>query len=428
MPAAKDTKLYDLLGVAPTASDDEIRKAFKRAAIRTHPDRNPGDPTAEQTFKEINNAYEVLTDAKKRKIYDEYGQEGLEAGGNPDAGAGGFFGFGGGRRGPQRTQNVPFSLSVGLEDLYNGKTARLKISRKRVCVDCAGKGTTKPGVDATCGKCRGSGQSMRMIRQGNMVQQFVGPCDGCRGTGSVLRPEDACTGCKGTKTVPVTKEIEVVVTRGMRAGQQIVFPGEADEAPDVEPGDVIVTLTLESDEVRARKRKTPPSPLRPMFSLMGDSVTNLLLEREIELIEALGGWTYTFEHYDGRLVTVVSPANAAANTGDLVIVPGEGMPKVGDPAHRGDLYIKLRVRMPRDVSPALLAALRPLLPAPAPAPELPAGVDPEVVEAGQFSAAVAKRLQEQQEEDEAAIQAQEEELAHAHGRGHGGAGPQCAQM
>jgi DnaJ family protein A protein 2 len=420
----KETKLYDLLEVSPTATEDEIKKAFRKAAVKYHPDRNPGNEEAEHKFKEINNAYEILLDKRKRQLYDQLGQEGLEAGGPPGGGFG-FPGFGGGRHGPPRTEDVPFKLGVGLEDLYNGKTVRIKVTRKRTCVECLGRGTKDPKIEGgPCKTCSGQGRIVKMLRMGNMVQQMVSDCGACHGTGEApIKPEDACTMCRGQKTLAQPKELEVNMRPGMRPGQRIVFHGEADEAPGAEAGDVVVTLVLEPEEVRARKRREPASALRPAFALMGDSLTNLVVEREIELVEALLGWSYTFEHFDGRVVTVMSPENAPTSTGDLIVVPGEGMPKVGNPTQRGDLYLKMKVRMPRDLSPDVRAQLQALLPAPAPAPAAAARPDATVVEGGVFSQAAARRLEQQQQEDEAAVQMQEEE----EGRGQQGPGVQCAQ-
>ncbi|GIQ89733.1 hypothetical protein KIPB_012285, partial [Kipferlia bialata] len=186
----RDTKLYDLLGVAPGSSDRDIKKAYRKLALKYHPDRNPGH---EDEFKKVSAAYEVLSDEEKRKMYDEYGEDGLKGGmGGMDGGSifdvlfGGMGGMGGGRRrgptGPRKGRDAVREMAVGLEDFYNGRTRRLAISRSRKCSGCDGSGGTKPGAAHSCDTCHGQGVRVVVQRMGMMVQQMQMKCDVCSGT------------------------------------------------------------------------------------------------------------------------------------------------------------------------------------------------------------------------------------------------------
>jgi DnaJ family protein A protein 2 len=168
--ASTDTKLYELLGVEKTADEASIKKAFRKAALQHHPDRGGNA----DTFKEVNKAYEVLSDPEKRKIYDQYGEEGLKEGGGGGVDPsdifsqffGGGFGGGGGRqqRKPTKTPDVQHQLALSLQDFYRGRTKKLKVQRQVLCKTCSGKGSQKEGATQTCTGCRGQGIRMVMHR------------------------------------------------------------------------------------------------------------------------------------------------------------------------------------------------------------------------------------------------------------------------
>ena len=216
----KDTKLYDLLNVSPAAEDNEIRKAYYKLAKIHHPDKAQDvnaeeKEKAEEKFKEIKFAYEVLTDKSKREVYDRYGLEGLKdgvggtefedifshlfggfggGGGNPFFPFGDLFGGGGGRGRPQRrrTQNMAYPLKVTLEDLYNGLTKNIEFERSVLCSGCEGSGGKK-GASATCKACSGRGFTIQYKQLGpGMVQQVQGVCRECSGEGEVINEKDRC--------------------------------------------------------------------------------------------------------------------------------------------------------------------------------------------------------------------------------------------
>lgn len=243
-------KYYELLGVSQDASKDEIKKAYRKLAIKLHPDKG-GD---EEKFKEVTRAFEVLSDDEKRRVYDQYGeeglsQEGMSGGMNAEDIFEAFFGgglFGGSRsrsRGPRKGEDVVHSLKVTLNDLYNGKTSKLALNRHRICPSCDGKGTTQPNSITKCKTCNGQGVRVQIRQIGpGMVQQMQSVCPDCSGSGESIREKDKCSKCKGQKVVKERKVLEVYIEPGTEHGQKLVFSGEADEEPGTVPGDVIVVV------------------------------------------------------------------------------------------------------------------------------------------------------------------------------------------
>lgn len=345
-----NSKFYELLGVSKTADASEIKKAFRKAAMTHHPDKG-GDI---EKFKEVSKAYEVLSDPEKRGIYDEMGEEGLEGGGGGGAAdIFDLFGMGGGgprRRGKQKGDDVPFPLKVSMEDMYNGATKKLRLTKNTVCKVCKGKGGSKV---TQCTTCRGSGVrvALRPIGPG-MVQQMQMPCNPCGGQGEIIAEKEKCKKCKGDKTLKEKKTLEVQIVKGMRKGQHIVFAGEADEEPNVETGDVVVIIEEKEHEHFTRK---------------GD---HLFIKKTITLVEALCGFEITIDHLDNRRLKIKSDANTVIKPGDFRIIKDEGMPQYRNPTQHGNLYIEFDVTFPApgQLNAKAKAELRKLLPAPAPQP------------------------------------------------------------
>jgi DnaJ family protein A protein 2 len=332
----QDNKLYDVLGVDRNANDADIKKAYRKLAVKHHPDKG-GD---EAKFKECTYAYEVLSNKEKRQVYDDYGEEGLKDGGPSNAEdifsaffGGGMFGgggFGGGRpRGPKKGENVVHPLKVTLQNLYCGKVSKLAINRNVICDKCSGSGSKNPNVETECQTCNGSGVRLITRQLGpGMIQQMQAVCNVCKGEGSVVREKDKCASCNGKKTVQERKILEVPIDKGMKHGQKITFAGEADEAPGTVPGDVIFVLQMQEHD---------------KFIRQGD---NLVHRKSIKLVEALCGCKFVIDHLDGRKLVVKTEPSEVIKPGDIRAVHDEGMPIHKRPFDHGTLFIVYEVEFP----------------------------------------------------------------------------------
>ncbi|KAJ7548408.1 hypothetical protein O6H91_07G010700 [Diphasiastrum complanatum] len=351
MPSRKsdNSKYYDILGVSKNVSQEDLKKAYRKAAIKNHPDKG-GDP---EKFKELAQAYEVLSDPEKREIYDQYGEEALKEGmggggasHNPfdifesffGSGAGNPFGGGssrGGRSRQRRGEDVVHPLKVSLEDLYNGTSKKLSLSRNVICSKCKGQGS-KSGASSRCAGCQGSGMKVSIRQLGpGMIQQMQQVCPECRGSGETISERDKCTQCKGNKVVQDKKVLEVHVEKGMTHGQKITFQGEADEAPDTITGDIVFVLQLKD---------------HPKFKRKGD---DLFVEHSLTLTEALCGFQFPLTHLDGRQLLIKSNPGEIVKPGQFKAVHDEGMPQYGRPFMRGSLYIHFSVDFPESGSLSL---------------------------------------------------------------------------
>ena len=419
-PAKADTKYYDLLELTPSATSADIKKAYRKLAMRWHPDRNPTNKeAAESKFKEISKAYEVLSDDHKRQLYDQYGEEGVSgaaAGGGPGMGANPFDifsqmfggGGGGGRRGEEsrRTEDVQYPLALTLAEFYRGKLKKLKITRRRLCEQCGGKGSEEADAVESCKTCQGSGVRMIVKRLGpGMIQQMQTVCDACKGKGETIKAGKECKRCGGEKTFRDSKILEVDVRPGMLPGEVITFFGDADEEANKETGDVVVVLTEKKEERKggrnnqqrgegeeeeeeeeedeegeeetdASSTSRPPSttPIRPRFRRLRNG-SDLVFTHRVTLAEALTGFSHPFLHLDERVFIVSSPAQRVLHHDDVLVVRGEGMPRP-KAATRGDLFINIKLVMPtwKEVERVGVAKVRAVLPGPKHAVEVDEGV------------------------------------------------------
>ncbi|XP_057978800.1 dnaJ protein homolog 2-like [Malania oleifera] len=351
-----NTKYYDTLGVSKNANQEELKKAYRKAAIKNHPDKG-GDP---EKFKELAQAYEVLSDPEKREIYDQYGEDALKEGmGGGSAShdpfgifesffGGGVFGGGGSSRGKRQKQgdDVVHSLKVSLEDLYNGTSKKLSLSRNVLCPKCKGKGS-KSGASGRCYGCHGTGMkiSTRQIGPG-MIQQMQHVCPECRGSGEVISERDRCPQCKGNKVTQEKKVLEVHVDKGMQHGQKVVFEGQADEAPDTITGDIVFVLQLKD---------------HPKFKRKFD---DLYIEHSLSLTEALCGFQFALTHLDGRQLLIKSNPGEIIKPGQYKAINDEGMPHHQRPFMKGRLFIHFNVDFPDSgvLSPDQCQVLEKVLP------------------------------------------------------------------
>ncbi|KAG4105203.1 DnaJ-domain-containing protein [Neocallimastix lanati (nom. inval.)] len=328
----KDTKLYDTLGVKPDCTENELKKAYRKLALKYHPDKNPNGA---EKFKDISHAYEILSDPQKRDTYDNFGEEGLsgDAGGmgmNPEDLFASFFGgaFGGSSRsGPRRGKDVVHPLKVSLEDLYKGKVFKLSIKRNVICKACNGKGG-KEGAVKDCSECNGRGVKFVRRQIGPMIQQYQTSCPNCNGTGEIINKSLECKTCHCKKVVQETKIIEVPVDKGMSDGQQITFSGEADQAPGVETGDVVIIVKEKPHDVFKRKGK------------------DLYIDQKIDLVTALTGGTFSIKHLDDRYLNVSIIPGEIIKPDQTKCIQNEGMPTYHSPFDKGNLYVKFEVEFP----------------------------------------------------------------------------------
>jgi len=325
------TKLYESLGVEKTADVKEIKKAYRKLAVKHHPDKG-GD---EAKFKEISAAYEILSDAEKRAKYDKYGLEGVSDDGpgrSPDDLFSMFFGGGSRSSGPKKGENVNHPIKVSLEDLYNGKTVKLAINRQKIVGDAK-----------SCNTCDGQGVQveLRQIALG-MVQQVQRRCAECNGEGYIC------------KTEKERKVLEVMIDKGMKNGQKVVFRGMADEKPNMEAGDI--NFIVQEKEHASFKRKG----------------ADLLMTKTLSLNEALCGFEWSLIHLDGREIIIKSRPGEVIKSESfggqpfVKIVSGEGMPSHGNPFVKGNLYVLFTVEFPSEgeLNQNTTQALKELLPKP----------------------------------------------------------------
>ncbi|CAI4219055.1 unnamed protein product [Parascedosporium putredinis] len=371
-PETEEIDLYELLGVEKNASPDQIKKAYRKAALQHHPDKVPEDrrDESEVKFKAVTQAYEILRDEEKRQIYDAGGMAALRGGpggpGGPDLedilsqmfgfGFGGGGGPGGrgppGQRRPRRGPDEEQEYTVSLEELYKGKTVKFSANKQIVCAQCKGTGGKEKVKPQQCEQCKGQGvvEGLRQVGPGLLTREIM-PCDHCKGSGNFFKEKDRCKKCKGKRTTQETKVLEIYIPRGSMQGERIILEGEADQFPDQTPGDIVFTLVEEPHDV---------------FSRVG---ADLSAELKVTVAEALCGFSRTIlTHLDGRGIHITREQGNILRPGEILKIPGEGMPqKRGD--DKGDLYLIAAIDFPEDgwlQKEADYDALKKLLPGPAP--------------------------------------------------------------
>lgn len=335
---------YELLGIPKDASKDQIKSAFRKKARELHPDVNKS-ATAEQDFKELGQAYEVLTDDEKRSLYDRYGEDGLKNAGYDfngpfDFGFGdlseilnSFFGggFAGGRQdpnAPRRGSDLRLDFQVDFEDAVFGTEKDVEITHLEPCDRCVGKGV-EPGTHPTvCPTCRGSGQVQQTTQTilGHFTQ--VSTCPQCRGVGQII--SNPCKKCHGQGRVQVSKIINIKIPAGVDNGNKLRVSGEGDAGFNGgPPGDIYVVLYVKPHKVFKR-----------------DGV-NIYLETPITFSQAALGETIDVETVDGNKPLKVHPGT---QTGTVLSIRGAGVPYLNAPSKRGDQFIKLNIVTPTHLS------------------------------------------------------------------------------
>ena len=342
---------YEVLGVDKSATEDEIKKAYRKAAKANHPDLHPGDKAAEARFKEIGEAYEVLSDAEKRARYDQYGFAGVDpnyAAGNGFSGFGGGFGgfdvdlgsifsdfFGGGassgsarRNGPRKGENVRASVTLTFEEAAFGCEKEVSASRIENCPKCGGSGSADGSAPETCSACHGTGYT-RTVRQtpfGSMQQQTT--CSKCGGTGKTVK--NPCPTCRGKGKVRKNKKISVKIPAGVDNGQAVRVAGEGSVGTGGGPkGDLLVEISVMS---------------HPLFEREGSDV---ICEMPITFSQAALGGDLEVPTLDGKVRYSIPEGT---QTGTTFRLRNKGIPVVGYQNRRGDQYVTVVVETPKNLT------------------------------------------------------------------------------
>lgn len=335
---------YEILGVSRTATEQEIKSAYRRLAIKYHPDKNPNDTVAEEKFKEAAEAYSILSNADQRKRYDTFGHAGVSSGASAGAsnwGAAGFtdledilgdiFGFGDmfGRRGGARRSNAQrgadlrYDLEISLEDAAKGMTTELRIPRLETCEECGGAGAAKGTKPETCVTCSGSGQ----VRFQQGFFSVARTCGTCRGTGQIIKTP--CVKCRGAGRVEREKNIEVRIPAGVETGSRIRLTGQGESGTNGGPtGDLYIVIHVAEHEEFERQGHNLYSAVPVTFTqaALGAKVVVKTLDETREL-----------------------DIPAGTQNGTVFRVRGEGMPILGGKG-KGDLFVSITVIVPTTLS------------------------------------------------------------------------------
>jgi molecular chaperone DnaJ len=328
---------YEVLGVAKGASEDEIKKAYRALAMKFHPDRNPGDEGAAANFKEAAEAYGVLSDPDKRRLYDQHGHQGLKGVPMPDMGdlgsiVGNFrdiFGslgsiFGGGQQGPQAGDDLGMAIEIDLIEAFRGCKKSITFPRHDPCKECNGSGAKKGSKPATCRKCGGRG--VTGMRMGPF--QMNTNCNACGGSGNVIT--DPCPNCRGRGRIQAKRTLEVSIPPGIQTGQRITHRGEGEAGEQGAPrGNFICEIHVRDHDLFRRK---------------GD---DLVTQIPITISQAALGAEIEVPSLDAPFKHTIRPG---MQSGEVIRIGGKGMPILGAGGRRGDLHVVIVVETPKNLS------------------------------------------------------------------------------
>lgn len=346
---AEKQDYYEVLGVEKTASDNDIKKAYRSLAKKYHPDMNPGDKEAERKFKEVNEAYDVLSDAEKRQKYDQFGHAAFDPAAGGAYGGGGFGGFGGGfdfgdifssffggggggsssrRRGPMRGSDVFTRLTISFDEAVNGCKKDVSFDHVEACGDCHGSGAAGDSGVETCAACRGTGQVTVQQNSPLGIFQTSRPCSSCGGTGKIIK--NPCKNCRGKGYVKLTKKLSVSVPAGIDNDQRIALRGEGNAGRNGGgAGDLIIEIAVKPHSIFERDGND-------IYCEVPITFTQAALGAEIDIPTLSGTEKYTISE--------------GTQSGTTFTLRGKGIQSVNQPRIRGNLYLTVNVEVPRGLN------------------------------------------------------------------------------
>mgnify|MGYP003321256912 FL=1 len=341
-----DKDFYEILGVQKNASDDEIKKSYRKLAMKYHPDRNKDDKESERKFKEVSAAYEILKDSEKRSAYDQYGHDAFRQGG----GGQGFGDFGGGfsdifeeffgggfggqsrQRGPQRGNDLRYNMSVSLQEAYSGKKSQIRIPSYEGCDLCSSTGSADKTGPSTCSTCGGQGK----VRSTQGFFSIERPCPTCGGEGSSIK--NPCLKCSGTGQVKKQKTISVTIPAGVDTGTRIRISGEGEPGQrGAGNGDLYIFVEVQKDKLFEREEEN-------IFCQIPISITTAILGGDVEV-----------PTIEGKKARLNIPAGTQSET--QFRLKGKGM-SILRQTRRGDMYVEANVEIPVNLNSKQKAILQ----------------------------------------------------------------------
>lgn len=342
---------YEVLGVSRESDDDTIKKAYRKLAKKYHPDMNPGDKEAEAKFKEVNEAYDVLSDSDKKAKYDQFGHAAFDPSAGAGAGYGGFGGgfgdfgdigdifgsfFGGGFGGsssrranaPTKGEDVYARVSITFEEAVFGVKKEVTFSKIQKCPDCGGNGAAKGTQPQTCKACGGSGQKRVTQRLGGMAFQSTVTCNECRGTGKIIK--DPCQNCRGTGYIKINKKLAVSIPAGIDDGERIALRAQGCDGRNGGPaGDLIITVSVRKHNIFERDGYN-------LYCEVPITVAEATLGAEIDVPTLEGNQKFTIPE--------------GTQPGTSFTLRQKGVPYVNNSSRRGDIIFTVNIEIPRGLN------------------------------------------------------------------------------
>lgn len=325
---------YNILGVDKNSTQDEIKKAYRKLAVKHHPDKNPDDVKSEEKFKEVSEAYDVLGDPEKKSNYDRFGSsKGSSFGGNPFGGSdpfdifrdmfGGGSPFGNSRR-QRKGSDLRVQVNVNLNDVLNGLNKKIRIKREKVCSSCNGAGGSDP---RTCMKCNGQGKVQKSIHTVLGVQTMVTDCDNCSGNGNINT--NKCSTCGGMSTEISDETVDIQIPKGVMDGMALEIRGKGNEIKNGTNGNLVVVI-----------REEP----HPTFIRNGNDI---VLNQDVSLPDAVLGEEITIPTIDGNIKFKIP---YGTQSGKTVRLRGKGLPLVNRNNQRGDMIVRVNIKIPLNLT------------------------------------------------------------------------------